>query len=63
MLRNSSLRYTALMFDAVLNEVLSLNAQEWLESGLSYAWTCFLNEVLSLNAQECRCGASARPIC
>ena len=36
----------------LLNEVLSLNAQE-------YAWTrkqprlaCFLNEVLSLNAQE-----------
>ena len=38
--------------DAVLNEVLSLNAQEYQNYGVSVFFCSFLNEVLSLNAQE-----------
>ena len=36
----------------LLNEVLSLNAQECIYSGPSIDNPTFLNEVLSLNAQE-----------
>ena len=39
----------------VLNEVLSLNAQESTVDGVAQGALVFLNEVLSLNAQEyCR---------
>ena len=37
---------------AVLNEVLSLNAQEWNLSTDDATFETILNEVLSLNAQE-----------
>ena len=36
----------------ILNEVLSLNAQEFSTVNVTGAGTSFLNEVLSLNAQE-----------
>ena len=36
----------------ILNEVLSLNAQEWVNYTGYIAGSLFLNEVLSLNAQE-----------
>ena len=36
----------------LLNEVLSLNAQEFFESGVTVWTDPVLNEVLSLNAQE-----------
>ena len=37
----------------VLNEVLSLNAQELIHHSLHRRMFLILNEVLSLNAQEC----------
>ena len=37
----------------LLNEVLSLNAQEYLVQVVSAIESAILNEVLSLNAQEC----------
>ena len=37
----------------ILNEVLSLNAQEYSVMSYSIADRSILNEVLSLNAQEC----------
>ena len=36
-----------------LNEVLSLNAQEYTGKAMVVTGQQFLNEVLSLNAQEC----------
>ena len=36
----------------ILNEVLSLNAQEYAKGPYSQVKEWFLNEVLSLNAQE-----------
>ena len=39
---------------AVLNEVLSLNAQEYPVPAAYQRLACILNEVLSLNAQEFR---------
>ena len=52
MLRNDHDADDAERRDFLLNEVLSLNAQEF--SALSKRWqaTGVLNEVLSLNAQE-----------
>ena len=43
----------------LLNEVLSLNAQEFMLLDLSNANSAFLNEVLSLNAQESASSGSA----
>ena len=40
------------LYDPLLNEVLSLNAQECPRGFHTYPDTEFLNEVLSLNAQE-----------
>ncbi len=53
MLRNgdSALRLSHLR--SFLNEVLSLNAQEYWSKPF-WRQACFLNEVLSLNAQESR---------
>ena len=51
MLRNRSDRCTGSNTRDVLNEVLSLNAQEWIMVPVSTT-TTLLNEVLSLNAQE-----------
>ena len=39
---------------AILNEVLSLNAQEWNATSRNIQAKTLLNEVLSLNAQEFR---------
>ena len=39
-------------FEGVLNEVLSLNAQEYGRASLGATRLVLLNEVLSLNAQE-----------
>ena len=54
MLRNNRLAATVLRL-WLLNEVLSLNAQEFGVSNLPYRISGILNEVLSLNAQESRC--------
>ena len=43
---------------AVLNEVLSLNAQEWWTAAASACRSEILNEVLSLNAQESQTATS-----
>ena len=43
----------------ILNEVLSLNAQESCARGVVTADVVLLNEVLSLNAQELRTPAGA----
>ncbi len=51
MLRNILL-HIMLLDICVLNEVLSLNAQEWLRVVGVVFWMIVLNEVLSLNAQE-----------
>ena len=51
MLRNNRLAATVLRL-WLLNEVLSLNAQEFGVSNLPYRISGILNEVLSLNAQE-----------
>ena len=51
MLRNLGHKSAAMTLD-VLNEVLSLNAQEWAASSNSERAPALLNEVLSLNAQE-----------
>ena len=51
MLRNSSLNSISLKC-SILNEVLSLNAQESVWAEQSVACVLVLNEVLSLNAQE-----------
>ena len=40
------------MFPALLNEVLSLNAQEYTLADMLDGLVSILNEVLSLNAQE-----------
>ena len=59
MLRNYSRRADQPGRYLLLNEVLSLNAQEWLViAATTEAVSTFLNEVLSLNAQEfaCFCG-------
>ena len=53
MLRNSRRRWRVVPRLSILNEVLSLNAQECIYSGPSIDNPTFLNEVLSLNAQEC----------
>ena len=52
MLRNQAVMRQIMRFVFVLNEVLSLNAQEWRVAFLRTPILCFLNEVLSLNAQE-----------
>ena len=41
-------------FRLFLNEVLSLNAQEFIARRTRLRFAVILNEVLSLNAQECR---------
>ena len=46
-------------YPVVLNEVLSLNAQESADLRDGYNGSMLLNEVLSLNAQECHAG----PVC
>ena len=51
MLRNASTR-TGLPLSTILNEVLSLNAQEFSALYQGCPLSDFLNEVLSLNAQE-----------
>ena len=51
MLRNY-IYYDTPYLKKFLNEVLSLNAQEYRVLKLSRAQDSFLNEVLSLNAQE-----------
>ena len=53
MLRNHTQRFQLLPRQALLNEVLSLNAQEWQRHKALQAFSLLLNEVLSLNAQEC----------
>ena len=53
MLRNCSGPVRACSFSDVLNEVLSLNAQEYPRNRTAGKHCRFLNEVLSLNAQEC----------
>ena len=52
MLRNSDILQVACERIVILNEVLSLNAQESI-TGLYGVNHVVLNEVLSLNAQEC----------
>ena len=52
MLRNNLL-FLALWCTVVLNEVLSLNAQESAPMKELLSGSSILNEVLSLNAQEC----------
>ena len=53
MLRNVPGRRRSRLCGLFLNEVLSLNAQEFGQGKASYADIAhFLNEVLSLNAQE-----------
>ena len=51
MLKNSTSRKPPKP-STILNEVLSLNAQEWLFPCDTVRSARFLNEVLSLNAQE-----------
>ena len=51
MLRNKTLQALNAQ-DMILNEVLSLNAQEFLLLMTARPRRKFLNEVLSLNAQE-----------
>ena len=52
MLRNSAMRHKACARNCLLNEVLSLNAQESMAAQVLEANFGVLNEVLSLNAQE-----------
>ena len=52
MLRNCIAGVYTLSLLSVLNEVLSLNAQELSQLWDSVTQTLILNEVLSLNAQE-----------
>ena len=52
MLRNTSQRPFMRAFTSLLNEVLSLNAQEFDAIGIQGGTRMILNEVLSLNAQE-----------
>ena len=53
MLRNFAFSLLREVHTVLLNEVLSLNAQEFGQGKASYADIAhFLNEVLSLNAQE-----------
>ena len=52
MLRNFKRRVLRHYGQSVLNEVLSLNAQECLERIRAALRPLLLNEVLSLNAQE-----------
>ena len=52
MLRNSSDNRRPVVSVFLLNEVLSLNAQESRRTIRRPCWPTFLNEVLSLNAQE-----------
>ena len=52
MLRNSTTKTEVCVRPEFLNEVLSLNAQEWLACPRCPCCRHFLNEVLSLNAQE-----------
>ena len=47
------MQYTIDLETGFLNEVLSLNAQEFLDSPQAPCACSVLNEVLSLNAQEC----------
>ena len=46
----------------LLNEVLSLNAQESTINALPAITYPILNEVLSLNAQECGAGVESRKV-
>ena len=52
MLRNATLATSITHISNILNEVLSLNAQEFVLHLLKVAKHTILNEVLSLNAQE-----------
>ena len=52
MLRNRLRESRNVRSTSVLNEVLSLNAQEYQEHGVLDDKEDLLNEVLSLNAQE-----------
>ena len=52
MLRNSAESVTLPDTLTILNEVLSLNAQEFVRHIPTHIRSTFLNEVLSLNAQE-----------
>ena len=52
MLRNHPTRSATGTRRAFLNEVLSLNAQEFTQSEADARYVELLNEVLSLNAQE-----------
>ena len=55
MLRNLSVQSALHVNLTILNEVLSLNAQECLNNGFDSSVETVLNEVLSLNAQESEC--------
>ena len=61
MLRNSN-GQNGDITTGILNEVLSLNAQELTTIALPVSKPSVLNEVLSLNAQECPCRAGWREI-
>ena len=52
MLRNFAVQITKRGFTILLNEVLSLNAQELRTYTSNTPMSMILNEVLSLNAQE-----------
>ena len=52
MLRNFAFFLLREVHTVLLNEVLSLNAQDLPIEVFNPAISCFLNEVLSLNAQE-----------
>ena len=53
MLRNCAVAPSGHSAVALLNEVLSLNAQEFDHVAVNRPRIVVLNEVLSLNAQEC----------
>ena len=60
MLRNPCKCRSAMMCWLILNEVLSLNAQEFQPFAQRNRRNCLLNEVLSLNAQELTAGLGLR---
>ena len=62
MLRNFPAERGQFVDCGVLNEVLSLNAQEYpVRHGFTSIFRV-LNEVLSLNAQECHADEQAQPL-
>ena len=59
MLRNRLRAGDDRLLAVLLNEVLSLNAQEFTPMKVAIAGNAILNEVLSLNAQECHSALSS----